>query len=156
MTMLIVQYPMHRTVFVAVSSLHFHLVEVENADSVHISSEGSSSHRDFANCCPPSSYAGMCDALKRCGPFSPCTLTLQVYSVSCSIQTGLHCHKWVGHGQVFWTLSYFPESLSIAAQSLVARNMKAKPEVPPCHISSLSCFLHHSQNVHTAVQIRIT
>ncbi len=29
MTMLIVQYPMHRTIFVAVSSLHFHLVEVE-------------------------------------------------------------------------------------------------------------------------------
>lgn len=31
--------------------------------------------------------------------------------------------------QVFWTLSYFPESLSIAAQSLVARNVKAKPKV---------------------------
>ncbi|XP_024356560.1 protein DETOXIFICATION 46, chloroplastic isoform X2 [Physcomitrium patens] len=30
--------------------------------------------------------------------------------------------------QVFWTLSYFPESLSIAAQSLVARNVKTNPQ----------------------------
>jgi hypothetical protein len=59
MTTIIVQYPMPITIFVAGSSLHFHFVEVVNADNVHVSRKGSSSHVVFANCCPPSSYAGM-------------------------------------------------------------------------------------------------
>ncbi len=78
MTTIIVQYPMHRTIFVAVSSLHFHLVEVVNAENVHGSSKGSSRHGDFANCGPPSSYAGMCDALKECGTLNLNLLNIQV------------------------------------------------------------------------------
>jgi hypothetical protein len=31
--------------------------------------------------------------------------------------------------QLFWFLSYFPEPLSISAQSLVARDMAAEPQV---------------------------
>jgi hypothetical protein len=50
MTTIIVQYPMYRTIFVAVSSLH--LVEVVNAENVHVSSKGSSRHGDFAKLQP--------------------------------------------------------------------------------------------------------
>jgi hypothetical protein len=75
MTTIIVQYPMHRTIFVEVSSLHFHLVEVVNP---HVSSKGSSRHGDFANCGPPSSYAGMCDALEQCGTLNLNLLNIQI------------------------------------------------------------------------------
>ncbi len=68
---------MHRTIFVTVSSLHFHFVEVVNVEYVHVSSKGDSRHGDFANCSPPSNSASVCDALKRCGTLNLNLLNIQ-------------------------------------------------------------------------------
>ncbi|KAH8969627.1 hypothetical protein BDL97_02G043200 [Sphagnum fallax] len=77
--------------------------------------------------------------LEVLGPFmslaSPlimrCALGMTVYTLAAKAAAATGTLQIAAHQvamQVFWTLSYFPESLSIAAQSLVARNMKAKPE----------------------------
>ncbi len=105
MTTIIVQYPMHRTIFVAVSSLHFHLVEVVNAANVHVSSKDSSRHGDFANCYPPSSYVGMCDALKQCGTLNLNLLNIQIQNWLCWTQVWLQMTSRKDHGQYWYSKS---------------------------------------------------
>ncbi len=96
---------MHRTIFVAVSSLHFHLVEVVNADNVHVSSKGSSRHGDFANCGPPSSYAGMCDALKQCGTLNLNLLNIQIQNWLCWTQVWFRMTSRRDQGQYWYNKS---------------------------------------------------
>jgi hypothetical protein len=98
---------MHRTIFVAVSSLHFHLVEVVNAENVHVSSKGSSRHGDFANCGPPSSYAGMCDALKQCGTLNLNLLNIQIENSLCWTQVWLGMTSRKDQGQ-YWYNKIIP------------------------------------------------
>ncbi len=96
---------MHRTIFVAVSSLHFHLVEVVNAENVHVSNKGSSRHGDFANCGPPSSYAGMCDALRQCGTLNLNLLNIQIQNWLCWTQVWLQMTSRKDQGQYWYNKS---------------------------------------------------
>jgi hypothetical protein len=96
---------MPRTIFVAGSSLHFHLVEVVNADNVHVSSKGSSSHVVFANCCPPSSCAGMCDALKQCGTLNLNLLNIPIQNWPCWTQVWLRMSSRKDQGQYSYNKS---------------------------------------------------
>jgi len=96
---------MHRTIFVAVSSLHFQLVEVVNTENVHVSSKGSSRHGDVANCSPPCSYAGMCDALKQCGTLNLNLLNIQIQNWLCWTQVWLWMTSRKDQGQYWYNKS---------------------------------------------------
>ncbi len=96
---------MHRTIFVAVSSLHLHLVEVVNTDNVRVSSKGSSRHGDFTNCSPPCSYAGMCDALEQCGTLKLNLLNIQIENLLCWTQVWLGMTSRKDQGQYWYNKS---------------------------------------------------
>ncbi|KAG0556011.1 hypothetical protein KC19_11G019500 [Ceratodon purpureus] len=60
-----------------------------------------------------------------------CALGMTVYTVTTKGAAQFGTLSVAAHQvalQVFWTLSYIPESLSIAAQSLVARDAKSNPQ----------------------------
>ncbi|CAM6125768.1 unnamed protein product [Calypogeia fissa] len=60
-----------------------------------------------------------------------CTLGMIVYTIMGNVAAQIGTLSIAAHQvamQVFWTLSYFPESLSISAQALIAHDLTTKPK----------------------------